>query len=513
MHAKRDVAFLVLFLALLGNAPGTPRLGELWAQGPVSISGKVIAKSTPLEGAYVAAHGTGKTFTNYVMTDSSGQFTFRGLAPGSYTVFTRIPGFRSVRKGRITVQAGRTATADFQVEPETDFLELVEQASNSELTESFPLSAEQKDALDHRCADCHGVRYIAKSRFTRKDWALIVAAMDDQGHITPAGDISPRPRMARASQRHAGSNDEQIIDILTQLRGPESPDFPVQFQPRATGNLTRAVVTEYQIPRMGATPRSVAVDLRGGYVWYSDWRANYLGRVDIQTGAIKEYPIPGVDFRPPGLQYIRWDPMGYLLAGQIWTGRGIRFDVENERVAGIWGTPLEWTRTGSVGICRSGPDGPIRYKISDGLARRLGWIIDPETDQLTEYDLRGDGPASECDSGRNYNDWDGGMRSKRTLIYRDPETGKTTEFATLSPWARPYNAVGDPVRKVGWSAPDVLDRVVKADLNTGEVTEFPLPSRGKEIRNIDIEMSATPPALWFVNQRLGRIVRFQEYTE
>lgn len=31
--------------------------------------------------------------------------------------------------------------------------------------------------------------------------------------------------------------------------------------------------------------------------------------------------------------------------------------------------------------------------------------------------------------------------------------------------------------------------------------------------SLDIEMSANPPALWFVNQRLGRIVRFQEYAE
>jgi hypothetical protein len=37
-----------------------------------------------------------------------------------------------------------------------------------------------------------------------------------------------------------------------------------------------------------------------------------------------------------------------------------------------------------------------------------------------------------------------------------------------------------------------------------------LPSRGKEVRNIDIQISVDPPALWFVNQRLGRIVRFQE---
>ena len=54
---------------------------------------------------------------------------------------------------------------------------------------------------------------------------------------------------------------------------------------------------------------------------------------------------------------------------------------------------------------------------------------------------------------------------------------------------------------------------MKADTNTGQVTEFPLPSRGHAVRNVDIEMSANPPAIWFVNQRYGRIVRFQEYVE
>jgi hypothetical protein len=83
----------------------------------------------------------------------------------------------------------------------------------------------------------------------------------------------------------------------------------------------------------------------------------------------------------------------------------------------------------------------------------------------------------------------------------------------VSPWARPFNAVGDAARQVGWAAPDVSGQIVKADLRTGQVTEFPLPSHGKEIRNIDIEVTANPPALWFVNQRLGRIVRFQEYAE
>ncbi len=511
MKGKCYAVFVLV--ALLGSVGG--RLSGAASQ--VSIRGTVTGKAGPLEGGYVGAHATGQTFTTYVMTDASGQFTFRGLAPGSYGVFTRIPGFRTVQTGGINVEAGKEVAVDFHVEPETDFLKLVEQATNSELTESFPLSQAQKEALDYRCGDCHGADYIAKSRFTRKDWEMIVAKMDDQGVITTAGDISPPPRMARPgkrvpSVRFPGSDNESIARILAQFRGPDSPDFPIQFHPRATGKRTRAVVTEYQIPRLGAAPRTVVVDPRGDYVWYSDWRANYLGRVSIQTGEISEYPIPGVKFRPPGLQRLRWDPMGNLLAGQIWAGRAVRFDVNTKRVTGIWAAPLEWARVGGVGICRSGPDGPIRYLITDALVRRNGWIIDPETGELTAVELNAAGPVSGCDRERSSNNWEG-SRSKRAIIYRDPETGKTREFAMLSPWARPDTAAGDPVRQSGWSVPTVIERVVKADLHTGEVTEFPLPSHGKRYINIDIEISADPPALWFVNLQRGRIVRFQEYTE
>ena len=511
---KRTIG--LLFLALWGTA----WMSEAVAQGPISIRGKVTASGSSLEGAYVAAHADGKAATTYVMTDGNGQFTFQGLAPGSYAVFTRIPGFRVARRDGVAVQAGREAAADFQVEPETNFLSLIEQASNSELQDSFPLSETERQALDHRCADCHGASYIAKSRFTLRDWQLVVAAMDDQRRTTPAGDISPPTRMSRPSARHAGAeegpiSDESIAAMLAKIRGPDSPDFPIKFRPRATGRLTRAVVTEYQIPRIGATTRAVLVDPNTGYVWYTDWRSNILGRIDPRKGEIKEYPIPaGKPGRPPGFQYLRWDPLGYLLAGQIWTGAGVRFDVKNEKVANLWQTPIEWARTGNLDVCRS--NGRILYRIGDGLARQQSWLIDPETNAFTEIRRGGAAPDVPCDGGRDYNGWDGGFSpggGKRVITYKDPATGQTREFTMPSRWSRPYNAVGDPRGKTGWSAPDVTDLMVKADLTTGEMTEWPLPSHGKEVRNIDIDLSTNPPSVWFPNQRLGRVIRFQEYVE
>ena len=526
MAKRNGILRFILVLAFFWS-------NELSAAAPISIRGKITEANKPLEGAYVGAHANGKTVTTYVMTDTNGQFQFRGLAPGTYVVFTRIPGFRTSQRDGFAVESGKEAVADFQVQPETDFLELVNQAASSELTESFPLSKGEKEALHYRCGVCHGTYYIAKSKFTRQEWAMIIDLMYEHRN-TPGGDVAPPTRQQSASNREPslgpeGSDDESLASMLARFRGPKSSDFPIKFKPRATGPLTRAVVTEYQLPRPGATPRYVLVDPAGRYVWYSDWRANYLGRIEISSGEVKEYPMPGRDDRPPGFQSIKWDPSGALWAAQIWSGRAILFDVHNEKVKAVVAPPQDWVRLGSIGLCTN-PDGSITYRVADALVHPGGtmWDWDLKTGNFTELAAR-TGPRPTDPSLRqggrrvepvNSNDckeevipWSAGGRAENTISYRDPESGKITEFPIPSPWGVPSNAVGDPVRKIGWAVPDYIDRVLKADLSSGQVTEYPLPSSGKEIRNIDIETSANPPAVWFVNQRRGRIVRFQEYVE
>ena len=243
-----------------------------------------------------------------------------------------------------------------------------------------------------------------------------------------------------------------------------------------------------------------------------------------------------------------WDNQGNLWAGQLWSGRAVRFNTKLEKFTGAWEVPQEWARTGTVGVCRTmvHPDGPVW--VDDAMTGRA-WTFNPETGKFTERPKNQKGSRFACDSKGNvyslrpgrilktemgskrvteypaptptadphrltldgaenvwYGDWEGGK-----ITYLDTRTGKVTEFPATTPWSRVYNAVGDHTRKVGWAVPHVADRVMKADANSGKVTEFPLPSRGHAVRVVDIEMSANPPAIWFVNQRYGKVVRFQEY--
>jgi len=559
--------YSLLLVALLASA--MPRAVE--AAEPVSIRGTITAAEGPLEGAYVGARANGSTVTKYGMTDNRGEFLLRGLESGTYTLLTRIPGFRNVKREGIRVESGEETRADVRVEPETDFLRLVEQASNSELLESLPVTDMERVALDSRCSSrCHGASYFVESRFSARDWRLIVSKMES---ITPVGDLDPpiaRPgRGAGQEPPRRGSSfdtdaeiygstaeggsfrdDEHLVQYLSKISGPDSKGFPIKFQPRATGQLTRAVVTEYQIPRPGAYVHDLMLDPRGGYAWYNDWRVNVVGSVNMQTGEVKEYPVPGRDDRPGGFHSARWDKEGNLWLGQLWSGRVVRFDVKQGKVTGSWQVPLEWSRTGTVVACQyvNHPDGPIwtrdallgsgwklnpdtgvftqvqnaRWNLCDREGNLYGFVgrgvlrkTEPGLEKFTEY--RTPTPNAQANENRLnldtagnvwYGDWD-----SRHIGLLDTHAGKITEFLIPTPWSLAYNAIGDGANNIGWTVPHHSDRMVKADADSGQVIEIPLPSRGYQIRNLGIEMTANPPAIWFMNQRDGTIVRFQEYTE
>ena len=342
------------------------------------------------------------------------------------------------------------------------------------------------------------------------------------------------------------SDDNSLADYLTEIRGPGSPELKIKLFPRATGQLTRGKVTEYQIPRPLAVPHDVLKDPNSRYIWYNDWRKNVLGRVDPVSGEIQEYPIPGTHM-PEGFLSLSWDHEGHLWAGQLWSGRIVKFDVRAGKFLGAWAVPLQPSRSGTAGVCSqfAHPEGPVwvsdslRGKIwklhpATGEFAELPWTgsrflcdsqggiwrlrpggvnrIDPKTNKVTEYKA----PTRDADPHREtldgdeniwYGDW-----AKAKISYLDRKVGKIVEFPALTPWSRIYNAVGDHRKRVGYAVPHVSDVVMRAEVTTGKVTEYPLPSRGHAVRNVDIDMSTDPPTLWFVNQRHGKIVRFQEYS-
>jgi virginiamycin B lyase len=96
----------------------------------------------------------------------------------------------------------------------------------------------------------------------------------------------------------------------------------------ATLDPDTMAITEHVLPNSGARPRRLA--LEGDHiVWYSDYARGYLGRLDLLTGAHKEWPSPsGPKSRPYGIVFTK---------GAVWYNESfakpntiVRFDPKSE---------------------------------------------------------------------------------------------------------------------------------------------------------------------------------------
>jgi streptogramin lyase len=53
------------------------------------------------------------------------------------------------------------------------------------------------------------------------------------------------------------------------------------------------------------------------------------------------------------------------------------------------------------------------------------------------------------------------------------------------------------------------DRIARFDPATEKFTEFELPTRGTEIRHIQVDSSTNPPTVWLPYDRTNKIARVQ----
>jgi hypothetical protein len=60
---------------------------------------------------------------------------------------------------------------------------------------------------------------------------------------------------------------------------------------RPTGRATRVIITEYDLPRKIIQPHDVIVDA-DGMVWFSHFGEQFLSKLDPQSCAVTEFPIP-----------------------------------------------------------------------------------------------------------------------------------------------------------------------------------------------------------------------------
>ncbi len=505
--------------------------GALYGQTVITGSVKDAA-GRPLNGVFVSAAREGANHTVTVFSDDTGKFRIQNLPAGKYTVSANAGGFRQSRQAEV-LKPRQVTDINFSLEPEARAQELLDQATGGEWLVSVPGTDRQKLSLSQNCSGCHGLYHLMTRRFSRADWLKIVDTMKILTAIGEVRDEKP--------SRWRGATDEEITDYLGQIQGPDSPLPAIRFSPRPTGKATEGVYTEYRIPRSDAIPHDVNLDAEGN-LWYNDWAANYIGKLNPKTGQFKEYKMPDLAGAHPGALGIVVDRNQIVWVAQLWAGRVVRFDPKTEKVTGIWKTPIEPSRPGILSV---DPRGGTVW-LGDGI-RNSAWRLDVASGNFKEYEVGGYGlevnskgmvyrggfsddklkmlnpetgkvsyyPTPHEDSAPRrgdvdwednfwFGEWLGGKIGKL-----DFKTGLITDYPVSVAFAAFYDAGVDRKNRLVWAQDYHNDRMVRVNPANGEVVEYPMPTLDAEVRRTVIDSSTNPPSVWTINMRHGLIVRLQ----
>src|SRR5262245_50126212 len=229
----------------------------------VALTGQVSAQKEGLmEGVVVGAKKDGSTITVNVTTDEKGRFSFPAskLDPGRYALKIRAAGYDYDGPKALDVVAEKATSTNIKLKPAKD---LSAQLSDAEWLLSIPGTEDQKKFL-LSCNGCHTIERIVKTNHSAGEWVQVIQRMS----LYAPGSSPLRPQMTvggsqRDRTRGVDPNTigEWLASVNTSYNSKER--FPFKTLPRPKGRATRAIITEYDLPRPLAMPTDVVVDSDG----------------------------------------------------------------------------------------------------------------------------------------------------------------------------------------------------------------------------------------------------------
>jgi sugar lactone lactonase YvrE len=128
----------------------------------------------------------------------------------------------------------------------------------------------------------------------------------------------------------------------------------------ATVDPKTMAIKEYTLPRAAARPRRLAIGA-DGMVWYVDFAGGQLGRLDLATGEVKEWPSPsGAKSEPYGIVFTK---------GALWYSESaakpntiVRFDPASEKFQS-WAIPGGGDIVRNMDVTRDG--NPVTATFAD----------------------------------------------------------------------------------------------------------------------------------------------------
>ena len=525
------------------------------AHAQSALTGQVTsAEEGPMEGVLVSAKRAGSTITVTVATDAAGRYSFPAwkLEPGEYALRIRAVGYDLDGPAKVTV--GAQTSADLKLRKTED---LASQLSNGEWIASVPGTDQQKNGLLN-CIGCHTLERVMKSAYTPDDFMRVLPRM--QGYVNQSIPAAPQQRRGERRMEERGDQRVQVYrglaDYLAQINQSKGAwSYALQTLPRPKGKGTRAVITEYDLPRETIQPHDVIVDA-DGIAWYSSFGEQFLGKLDPKSGKVTEFPIalvkPGF---PTGTLGLRSDREGNLWLGNMYQAQIVKFDRKSETFR-TWSLPPEmnidaaqvnmvspsashidgklWMQNnGFAGVHRldlaSGkvetwepfkaapqgephniydviPDSKNNAYFTDFRQRHIG-RIDAATGEVKLYAI----PTAGSAPRRGMMDaqdrlWFGEYRGNRIGMF-DTKSETFTEWLTPTAWTAPYDVTVDKNGEA-WTGSMVTDRIVRLKPDTGEFIEYLLP-RETNIRRVFVDNSTTPVTFWVGSNHGASIIKLE----
>ena len=540
--------WLVAGSVLLFASPGA-------AQSPTpTLAGQVSAADAgALEGVLVSAQRDGSPITVTVVSGVNGAFAFPPgkLAAGHYALRIRATGYELDGPQSVDVADGRPAQVDLKLHKTSD---LAAQLTNTEWFMSFPGTAEQKRALIE-CMSCHTLERIARSKHDADAFMPVLKRMTGYANNTIQAKVQRRPADVDFPEDRA----RKVAEYLSTINLSKGDTWPYKLQtlPRPSGAATHVVITEYDLPRKTIAPHDVRTDANG-FVWYSNFVENELGRLDPRTGAHKEfaYPVLKPGF-PTGSLALEPDGAGNLWLAMMFQAGLAKFDVKtetfqlfpvqkelnNDSTQESLLTPSHWQVDGKVWTNDVRKQSVLRLDVASGKYE----LINPFT--LTGRGKQHSPYGMVSDTANNLYFMDFGdenvgrvdaktgaptiyptptprSRPRRTMMDAqgrvwfaefaadkvgmfDPKVEKFSEWDVPTPHTYPYDVFLDRTGQL-WSGNMSSDRVLRLDPANGKSVEYLLP-RPTNIRRIFVDDSTDPVTFWAGNNHGAEILKLEPF--
>ena len=530
---------------------------------PAAISVPVLAQQAPLagtvssaeegamEGVVVTAKRPGSIVSVSVTSDAKGHYEFpKGrLEPGTYTLSIRAVGFENSAPAKADVTADGSASLDLKLRKARN---LSAQLTNAEWLMSIPGTEQQKDFLLD-CTGCHTLERVVRSTHDTEEWMDTITRM--KGYAPVSQTIKPQRMLdpSRAGTREQYRKAAEYLATIN-LSATDHWDYALKTMPRPTGAATRAIVTEYQLPRPTIEPHDVILD-KDGVVWYSNFGEMFVGKLDTKTLQHTEYPVKQYKpDAPVGILSIEFDTAGDLWFDSMYQGAlgrlnpktgamtmfpvpeqyndiraqlnfvGLRHDIDGK----VWTKDVGTNNVLRLDLASNkweqfrptdkiegpGPYG-IYQLISD--SKNNAWVAEFSDGHLGRIDAKTGAvkwfntPTPHARARRMaIDDQDNILLTlyrSNSVSYFNTKTEQFTEYKLPTPWTAPYRAANDRNGNI-WVSTMSTDRVVRLDPKTGKSTEYLMPTE-TNMRSAYVDNTAKTPTFWVGSNHTASLVKVE----